>query len=129
MLRSRRVAQTSEERMFDLCDRAYPKLSYGRCCQNCLSEWRVRPAQCIHHIIHRNCLHLRFNPLNLIPLSAECHQKIHDGKLTEAISEQHREKLQRMSQKDIKSVCLLRGITKEELYTEQYKVLKSLLLT
>lgn len=128
-MNSKRPAKTKEEVVFDKCDRLYPKLSYGRCCQNCLAEWRITPATQIHHIIHRNCLHLRFNPLNLIPLCAECHRKIHDGRLTEAISQQQRDKLIKLSQRDTKAVCLLRGITKEELWTEQYNILKQLILT
>lgn len=129
MLNRRRPAKTSEERMFDKCEALYPKLSYGRCCQNCLSEWRVRPAQHVHHIFPRKCLHLRFDPYNLIPLCAECHEKIHAGKATEAITEERREKLQKLYNRDIKSVCLLRGITKEELWAEQYQVMKGLILS
>lgn len=128
-LRPKRVAKTPEEKAFDKCEKLYPKLAYGRCCINCLSEWRVTPATQIHHIIRRNCLHLRFDPQNLVPLCFDCHRKIHDGKLTEAISEEHRERLHKLSLRDTKAVCLLNGITKEELYLSQYEKMKQLLLT
>lgn len=71
---------------------------------------------------------LRFELLNLIPLCAECHQKIHDGKLTEPISEQHREWLVKQNNKSFKGVLIARGITKAEYYAEQYDKMKSLIL-
>lgn len=124
----KRPAETLEQKIYDKCDKIYPQLRYGRCCMACLSAWRVKPADHIHHIIHRGNPMLRFEILNLIPLCAECHQKIHDGKLTEPISEQHREWLVRQSNKSFKGILIARGITKAEYYQEQYEKLKQLIL-
>lgn len=124
----RREATTPEQKMFDKCDKLYPQLRHGRCCMACLSRWRVRPADHIHHIIGRANLHMRFEILNLIPLCWECHQKIHEGKLTEPISEQHREWLVKQSNKDFKGLLIARGLTKEEYYKQQYERMKGLLL-
>jgi hypothetical protein len=55
--------------------------------------------------------------------------KIHAGKATEAITQERREKLQKAYNRDIKAVCLLRGITKEELWAQQYDVLRKLVLS
>lgn len=127
-MNNKRPAVSLDDKVFDKCDRFYPKLRVGRCCACCASMWRVRPADHIHHIIRRNCLMLRFELLNLIPLCAECHQKIHDGKLTEPISEQHREWLIRQSNKSFKGVLIARGITKAEFYEEQYQKMKKVVL-
>lgn len=127
-MRTRRVAETLEEKIYDRCDKLYPQLRYGRCCAACLSVWRVRPADHVHHIIHRGNPMLRFEILNLIPLCAECHEKIHAGKLTEPISEQHRDWLIKQNNKSFKGVLIARGITKAEYYQEQYDKMKSLIL-
>ena len=127
-MRYRRPAVTDEQKIFDKCDKLYPQLRYGRCCISCLSAWRVREAEHIHHIERRACLHLRFEPLNLLPLCSECHRKIHDGKLTEPISEQHREWLRNMANKNFKAICIARGLTKAEYYEQQYRKLKELIL-
>jgi len=124
----KRPAETLEQKIYDKCDKTYPQLRHGRCCMACLSAWRVKPADHIHHIIHRGNPMLRFEILNLIPLCAECHQKIHEGKLTEPISEQHREWLVRQSNKSFKGILIARGITKAEYYQEQYEKLKQLIL-
>ena len=124
----RRPAVTPEQKTYDKCDRLYPQLRHGRCCMACLSVWRVRPADHIHHIERRGNKMLRFEPLNLIPLCAECHQKIHDGKMTEPISEQHREWLQKMANKDFKGMLIAKGMTKAEYYEAQYRKLKELVL-
>lgn len=71
---------------------------------------------------------MRYELLNLLPVCWECHQKIHDGKLTEPISEQHRDWLNNMANKDFKGLCIARGITKAEYYAEQYKRMKENLL-
>ena len=71
---------------------------------------------------------MRFEVLNLIPLCWECHEKIHAGKATEPISEQHREWLVKQANKDFKGVCIARGITKEEYYKAQYERMKGLIL-
>lgn len=128
MLQRHRTAETAEQKMFDKCDKLYPRLRDGRPCMACLVRWRIRPADHIHHIIHRGNPMLRFEVLNLIPLCAECHQKIHDGKLTEPISEQQRDWLIQQNNKSFKGVLIARGLTKEEFYREQYNKIKSLIL-
>lgn len=125
---AKRKAVTPEQKIFDKCDKLYPQLRNGRPCACCLSVWKVKPATEIHHIIHRGNLHLRFELLNLIPLCADCHRKIHEGKLTEPISEQHREWLTKQANKDFKGILIARGLTKEEYYKLQYDRMKGMLL-
>lgn len=127
-MRAKRLAVTDEQKWYDKCDKLYPQLRHGRCCMACLSVWRVRPADHIHHIVHRGNPMLRFEVLNLIPLCWECHEKIHAGKLSEPISEQHRDWLTRQENKSFKGVLIARGITKAEYYAEQYDKMKSLIL-
>lgn len=119
---------TEEERIFNRCEQLYPKLRHGRCCIPCLVAWRVRESTEVHHIYSRRHLTTRFYLLNLMPVCAECHAKIHAGKLTEPISEQQREHLQNLANKDIKGLCIARGITKAEYFREQYKIIKEQLL-
>jgi len=127
-MNSKRPAKTPEEKVFDKCDKLYPQLRHGRCCLACLARWKVTPATEIHHIIHRGNKMLRFELLNLIPLCSYHHQMIHAGKLTEPISEQQREWLVRMSNKDFKGMLIAKGMTKEEYYLEQYKKMKEQVL-
>lgn len=119
---------TEEERMFDRCEKLYPKLRHGRCCIPCLLAWRITPADHMHHIMPRRHLITRFMLINLLPVCWKCHEKIHAGKLTEPISEQQREYLQKLANKDLKGLCIARGITKAEYYAEQYKQMKEQVL-
>lgn len=128
MIRHHRLAVTDEQKIFDKCDKLYPHLRYGRCCALCLSVWKITPADCIHHIIHRDNLKMRFFLPNLIPLCNKHHMMIHEGKITEPISEQHREKLQQMAQKDFKGMLIARGLTKAEYYQEQLEKIKENIL-
>lgn len=127
-MNARRPAETAEERMIDRCEKLYPKLRYGRCCLACLAAWRVRPADVIHHYIRRANPITRYLLPNLIPLCNECHQKIHDGKLTEPISEQQKDYLQTLANKSLKGICIAKGITKEEYFREQYERMKEQVL-
>lgn len=127
-MRSRRLAVTDEQKIFDKCDKLYPQLRVGRCCALCQSMWKITPADHIHHIIRRNVLITRFYLPNLIPLCAKHHQMIHDGKLTEPISEQHREHLQKLANKNLKGYCITKGITKAEFFQEQYNLIKEQIL-
>lgn len=127
-MRYKRVAATDEQKIYDKCDKLYPQLRHGRCCYACLGLWRVRPAEHIHHIIRRANPITRFYLPNLLPLCAECHEKIHAGKLTEPITEQHREHLVKMANKSLKGICIARGITKAEYYQQQYEKIKEIIL-
>lgn len=127
-MRYRRVAETDEQKIFDKCDKLYPQLRHGRCCYACLTVWRIRPADVIHHIIRRSNPITRFELRNLMPLCAECHEKIHAGKLTEPISEQHKDWLNRLANKNLKGICIARGITKAEYFAEQLQKIKENIL-
>lgn len=127
-MNSHRPALTADQKAFDKCDKLYPKLRAGRCCIPCLTAWRVRPADHIHHIVGRANPITRFMLLNLMPVCWECHQKIHAGKLTEPISEQHRTYLNQMANKSLKGICIARGITKAEYFEEQGKIIKENIL-
>lgn len=120
--------RTSEQRIIDKGDKLYPQLRHGRCCLACLSVYRIRPADHMHHVIRRANPITRFYLINLIPLCAECHEKIHAGKLTEPISEQHREHLVQLSNKSLKGICIARGITREEYFEEQIRKIKENIL-
>lgn len=127
-MNTRRPAETAKQQMMDRCERLYPKLRYGRCCLACLAAWRVRPADVIHHYIRRANPITRYYLPNLIPLCQECHQKIHDGKLTEPISEQQKEYLTRLANKSLKAICIAKGITEDEYFREQYERMKEQIL-
>lgn len=127
-MNSRRPAVTAEQKLYDKGDKLYPKLAYGRPCLACLAAWRVRPADCIHHYIRRGNPITRFELLNLIPLCAECHEKIHAGKLHEPISEEQKEWLNNLANKSLKGLCIARGITKEEYFREQIERIKEQIL-
>ena len=127
-MNSRRPAVTAEQKIYDKCDKLYPKLAYGRCCLACLAAWRVRPCTEVHHYIRRANPITRFELLNLIPLCHECHEKIHAGKLHEPISEEQKEWLNKLANKSLKGICIARGITKEEYFKEQYERLKEQIL-
>lgn len=127
-MKAKRTAITAEQKIYDKCDRLYPQLRHGRCCLACLAAWRVRPADVIHHVIRRANPITRFELLNFIPLCNECHQKIHDGKLHEPISQEQMEWLVRLSNKSLKGICIARGITKAEYFQEQYNKIKENIL-
>lgn len=116
------------QKMIDRCEKLYPKLRNGRPCIPCLVAWRVREADHIHHIIRRGNMLTRFELTNLMPVCAECHNKIHAGKLTEPISEQQKEYLTRLSNKNLKGLCIARGITTEDYFREQYERMKEQIL-
>ena len=48
--------------------------------------------------------------------------------MTEPISDQHREWLQKMANKDLKGMLIAKGMTKAEYYEAQYRKLKELVL-
>lgn len=127
-MRARRPAETAKQKMMDRCEALYPKLRYGRPCYACMVAWRVRPADHIHHTIGRANPITRYYLLNFIPLCAECHRKIHEGKLTEPISEQQREHLVKLANKSLKGICIARGITEEDYFREQYEKIKENIL-
>jgi len=110
------------------CEKLYPQLRHGRCCVPCMVRWRVRPADHMHHIIRRANPLTRYMLLNLMPVCAECHDKIHAGKLTEPISEQHREYLTKMANKSLKGLCIARGMTTEDYFRQQYEEMKEQVL-
>lgn len=128
IMRRHRLAETDEQKIYDKCDQLYPKLRNGRCCAVCLSMWRMTPADHIHHIIPRANPITRFYLPNLIPLCCKHHQMIHEGKLTEPISEQHRDHLIQMANKSFKGLCIAKGITKAEYFQDQYEKMKEQLL-
>lgn len=127
-MRRHRLAETDEQKIYDKCDQLYPKLRIGRCCAVCQSMWRIVPADHIHHIIPRAIPITRFYLPNLIPLCAKHHEMIHAGKLTEPISEQHRDHLQQMANKNLKGYCIAKGITKAEYFQDQYNKMKEQIL-
>lgn len=124
----RRPAETAEQKMMDRCEKAYPKLRYGRPCLACLAAWRITPADVIHHYIRRANPITRYELLNFIPLCNSCHEKIHAGKLHEPISEEQKEWLTRLANKSLKGLCIARGITKEEYFREQLERIKENIL-
>lgn len=128
MLPKRKSDKTTEEKIIEKGDRLYPKLCYGRCCIPCLIKYRVRPAENMHHIIRRANPITRFELLNLLPVCAECHAKIHAGKLHEPISEEHMNWLIQLSNKSLKGICIARGITREEYFEQQLKKIKEQIL-
>ncbi len=127
-MRAKRIAKTEEDKWFDKCDALYPKLSYGRCCRVCESLWRQVPAECIHHYIRRGTLITRFYLPNLIPLCTKHHQMIHEGKLSEPLSEELKDHLTKMGNKNLKGYCIAKGITKAEYFEQCYKIMKENLL-
>lgn len=127
-MRARRPAVQDDQKIYDKCDRLYPQLRHGRCCVSCLLIWRIRPADVIHHIIRRANPITRFYLPNLMPLCAECHDKIHAGKLSEPISEQHRDHLNKLANKNLKGICIARGITRAEYFQKQYEQIKENIL-
>lgn len=128
MLRHKRIAKTADQKMYDKCDQLYPKLRIGRNCVMCALDYRTRPADVIHHIIRRANPITRFHIPNLLPLCNECHMKIHDGKISEPIPKERLEELTQLANKSLKGLCLVRGITTEEYYKEQYEKMKGLIL-
>lgn len=127
-MNSRRPAVTAEQKIYDKCDKLYPKLAYGRCCLACLCLFKVTPAECIHHAIRRSNPITRFYLPNLIPLCSRHHQMIHDGKLHEPIPPEQWDHLNKLANKSLKGICIARGITKEEYFKEQYERLKEQIL-
>lgn len=128
MIRKHRTAVTDEQKIYDKCDKLYPQLRFGRCCALCQSMWRITPADCIHHIIHRGNPMMRFYLPNLIPLCNKHHQMIHNGEINEPISERHRDHLTQMNNKSFKGVLIARGLTKAEYFEEQYRKMKEQIL-
>lgn len=116
------------KKMMARCEKLYPKLRHGRCCIPCLIAWRVTESTEIHHIIRRANPLTRYMLSNLLPVCHSCHQKIHEGKLTEPISEQQREYLNKMANKSLKGLCIARGITTEEYFRQQYEEMKEQIL-
>jgi hypothetical protein len=127
-MNARRPAETLEQKMMDRCEKLYPKLSYGRCCLACLGAYKITPSEHIHHVIGRANPITRYYLPNLIPLCAKHHQMIHDGKMTEPITDLQREHLQQLANKSLKGICIARGITKAEYFEEQYKQIKEQVL-
>lgn len=128
MLPPRKSPKTKEEKIIEKGDKLYPQLRFGRCCIPCLLKYKVVPATEMHHIIRRSNPITRFELLNLLPVCASCHRKIHDGKLHEPISQEHLEWLTQLSNKSLKGICIARGITREEYFEEQIKRIKDQIL-
>ena len=128
MIPPRKSPKTREEKIIEKGDKLYPQLRYGRCCIPCLIKYKVRPSENMHHIIRRANPITRFELLNLLPVCAECHAKIHAGKLHEPISEEQRDWLTQLSNKSLKGICIARGITREEYFEEQLKRIKEQIL-
>lgn len=127
-MKQHRTAETLEQKWMDRCERLYPQLRHGRCCLACLCVYRVRPAEHMHHCIRRANPITRYELCNLIPLCAECHQKIHAGKLHEPIPEEQMAWLNQLANKSLKGICIARGITKAEYFEQQYKKIKEQVL-
>lgn len=128
MLPQRKSQKTREEKIIEKGDKLYPQLRHGRCCIPCLIKYKVVPATEMHHIIRRSNPITRFELLNLLPVCASCHRKIHEGKLHEPISEEHMAWLNQLANKSLKGICIARGITREEYFEEQIKRLKEQIL-
>ena len=128
MLPPRKSPKTKEEKLIEKGDKLYPQLRFGRCCIPCLIKYKVVPATEMHHIIRRSNPITRFELLNLLPVCASCHRKIHDGKLHEPISPEHLEWLTQLSNKSLKGICIARGITREEYFEEQINKIKGQIL-
>jgi hypothetical protein len=97
--------------------RKFQQLSVGRRCACC-----GRPASCSHHIIRRGASEItRYCWKNAMPLCAECHAKIHDGRLVEPVGRLLREDLEQMAMANFSEYLLkVRGaMTRVEFYHEK----------
>lgn len=99
-------------------DRLYPKLGHNKRCAVC-----GKPAEHIHHIIPRANTLLRWDVLNLLPVCAECHQRIHEHKQQLILSPKRREYLEYMKNVDFKDFLLANNLTKEDFYKLKEKEL------
>ncbi len=73
------------------------------------------PAECGHHFYHRSIRLLRWDLLNIIPLTFDEHQRHHAGLLDIEIQNPFRAKyLQEKAQKNLKDHLLENGLTEDE---------------
>ena len=74
-----------------------------------------KPAECGHHYYSRHNRLLRWDLLNIIPLTIEEHTKLHMGNLEVNIENPFRKQyLENMINKDFKKYLLENGITDDE---------------
>lgn len=74
-----------------------------------------KPAECGHHYYSRRNTLLRWDLLNIIPLTYEEHTKLHSGNLTINIENPFRvQYLQNMMNKDYKQYLLENNLTEQE---------------
>lgn len=84
-----------------------------------------KPAQCGHHFYSRYHRLLRWDILNIIPLTYEEHTELHNGKISLALNNPFREQyLRNMLNMDYKSYLLEKGLTDSEFVKQCNKKLK-----
>ena len=100
-------------------DNLASKLKKDRRCECCGA-----PAVHVHHIIPRANRLLRWDVMNLIPLCAECHRRIHDKDKYLIIAPAREKYLQKMKNKDFKDYLLQHNLTKEEFFKLKEQALR-----
>lgn len=80
-----------------------------------------------HHHYSRRIKLLRWDISNIIPLTLEEHQKVHQGVLKYKLPEETLEYLRDNANMDFKDYLLLREITEDDWLEEKYRQLKYIL--
>lgn len=89
------------------------------------SYYSHKPAECGHHYYSRRNKLLRWDLLNIIPLTYEEHNLLHAGCIELEIRNPFREQyLQNMYNKDFKNFLLEKGLTEQEYVKECNRKLK-----
>lgn len=89
------------------------------------SFYSHKPAECGHHYYSRHNKLLRWDLLNIIPLTLEEHRMLHDGNLQIDIQNPFRiQYLQNMCNKDFKTYLLEKGLSEKEYVKECNRKLK-----
>lgn len=89
------------------------------------SYYSHKPAECGHHFYSRHNKLLRWDLLNIIPLTLEEHRMLHDGNIQIDIQNPFRcQYLRNMCNKDYKKFLLEKNLTDKEYVIECNKRLK-----
>lgn len=97
-----------EELLLKKNDKLFQTMCHDKMCLYC-----GKPAQCVHHVVKRANLLTRWIPANGQNVCVKCHNKIHDGNLTEYAIPQDIRQLGRVNFKDF---LLLNAKTKFEFF-------------
>jgi hypothetical protein len=89
------------------------------------SFYSHKPAECGHHFYSRRVKLLRWDLLNIIPLTLKEHAQLHSGNIQIEIQNPFRlQYLQNMCNKNFKDYLLEKGLTEQEYVKECNKKLK-----